>query len=101
MKPEIHLSVEPLEGAYMPLIIENMGGASCPPFSFVAICRAPQGVIRPVRFDTAIDMKPGDRFRFDLRLNVDDALTLRFSQSVELFFKDEPVPGNLLSFPKR
>jgi hypothetical protein len=101
MKPEINLTLEPIEGMFMPLTVENMGGNTCPPFSFVAVSRSPQGYIRPVKFDTAIDMKPGDRFRFDLRINVADTLTLRFDGAVALHHGGQPVPGNLVTFPKR
>jgi hypothetical protein len=99
-KPEIELSLQPLEGDVMPVLVVNMGGFTCPPFSFVAIMRGIDGAIRPVKFDSAIDMKPGDRFRFDLRISQDEQLTIRFDKSVELFFQDQPAPNTLIAFPK-
>ena len=100
MKPELELTLQPLEGDIMPISVVNMGGMTCPPFSFVAVLRGLSGSIRPVKFDSAIDMKPGDTFHFDLRMRQTEQLTIRFEKSIELFFKDEPVPGNMIAFPK-
>ena len=84
----------------MPVLVVNMGGFTCPPFSFVAVLRGQDGYIRPVKFESAIDMKPGDRFRFDLEIRQDEQLTIRFDKSVELFFQDQPAPNNMVMFPK-
>lgn len=99
-KPEIELTLEPFEGEVMPLTIVNMGGFTCPAFTFVAVLRGETGYVRPVKFESVVDMKPGDRFRFDLRMRESEQLTVRFDKSVELFFKDQPVDSNMISFPK-
>jgi hypothetical protein len=97
-RPELELTLEPLAGERLPVCLVNTGGRSCPPWSFVAIMRG-QGYIRPVRFDSVIDMKPGDRFRFDLIIHAGEQLTLRFDRNVDIYFKDAPVTDNLISFP--
>jgi hypothetical protein len=99
-RPEVGLTLEPLEGESMPVMVVNMGGFTCPPFSFVAILRGEGGYIRPVRFDTVIDMKPGDRFRFELRLKPHEQLTVKFDRSVDLYFKDELTHNNTIEFPR-
>jgi hypothetical protein len=99
-RPEIELTLEPFAAGIMPLSLVNMGGSTCPPFSFVAILRGQEGYIRPVKFDSSLDMKPGDRFRFELKMNTNEQLTVKFDKNVELFFKDQPVDGNMISFPK-
>jgi hypothetical protein len=96
---ELDLTLEPLAGDLLPITLLNAGGVSCPPYSFVAILRGPD-YIRPVRFDSVIDMKPGDSFRFELTIRSGEQLTLRFDRSVDLYFKNEPVPDNMISFPK-
>lgn len=100
MKPEIKLILEPVEGDVLPLTIENVGAFTCPPFSFMALSHMADGAIRPLRFDTLIDMKPGDRFRFDLHVRLSEHLTLRFDRSIDLYVNDQPVADNTLSFPK-
>jgi hypothetical protein len=97
-KPELELMLEPQAGDRLPVCLLNVGGRSCPPWSFVAILRG-VGYIRPVRFDSVIDMKPGDRFRFDLTIHAGEQLSLRFDRSVDVFFKDAPVTDNMISFP--
>ncbi|MGL4728567.1 MAG: hypothetical protein ACRCWO_07410 [Bosea sp. (in: a-proteobacteria)] len=96
---ELDLTLEPMMGEVLPITLLNAGGVSCPPYSFVAILRGP-GYIRPVRFDSAIDMKPGDSFRFELTIRASEQLTLRFERGVDVYFKNEAVPDNMISFPK-
>ena len=99
-RAEVELILQPPDGEVMPLLVVNTGGFTCPPFSFVAILRGPEGYIRPVKFESTIDMKPGDKFRFDLRLRENEQLTVKFDRNVELFFKDEPAENNMIIFPK-
>ncbi len=98
-RPELDLTLEPMAGDVLPISLVNAGGRSCPPYSFVAILRGAD-YIRPVRFDSVIDMKPGDRFRYELTIRSGEQLTLRFDRNLDVFFQDKPVEHNMVSFPK-